>query len=98
MRKLNLDELSVDSFETNAQPASRGTVKGHEWTEPFVCGESDLVSCGGSCGFTNCGDRTCAPGCTADVSCNGTCNCATYDFTCEYTGPNPEGTCCQQTC
>jgi hypothetical protein len=98
MRKLNLDELSVDSFETNAQPAGRGTVQAHEWTDPFQCTESNLVSCGGSCGFTNCDEHTCARGCTADVSCGGTCNCPTFDFTCEYTSPNPEGTCCGQTC
>lgn len=98
MRKLNLDQLSVESFETNAQPAGRGTVRGNEWTEPFECGESDLVSCGGSCGHTNCNDHTCAYNCTQQVSCNGTCNCGTREISCQYTAPDPMGTCCGQTC
>jgi hypothetical protein len=98
MRKLNLDQLSVESFETNTQPAARGTVRGNEWTEPFECGESDLVSCGGSCGYTNCGDHTCAHGCTGDASCGNSCNCPTRPITCQYTSPDPIGTCCGATC
>jgi hypothetical protein len=96
MRKLNLDQLSVESFETNTQPAARGTVRGNEWTEPYECGESDLVSCGGSCGYTNCDDRTCR-GCTG-ASCGSTCTCPTREITCEATSPDPVGTCCHYQC
>jgi hypothetical protein len=99
MRKLNLEQLEVESFETSGAVVSRGTVRAHEWTEPFQCGpDSNLVSCGGSCGYTNCGEHSCQIGCSDDVSCGGSCACATWDITCEYTAPNPEGTCCGITC
>jgi hypothetical protein len=99
MRKLNLEQLEVESFETSGQAMSRGTVQAHEWTEPIDCGpDSNLVSCGGSCGITNCGERTCRQGCTDGGTCGNSCNCPTWEMTCEYTAPNPEGTCCGLTC
>jgi hypothetical protein len=78
--RLELDQLTVDSFDTAVPAAKRGTVMGEE-----------QCTCPSACN-TNC---TC-PGCpTCDhtycnqASCNGTCDdsCASYCHTCagEYT-------------
>jgi hypothetical protein len=95
---LNVEELSVQSFETQDAPVQRGTVQGRGLTDsPDEC-ETDLVSCGGSCWNTNCGEWTCHIGCTQGATCGNTCGCGTVRITCEFTSPNPEGTCCGQTC
>jgi hypothetical protein len=79
---LNLDELAVESFDTQAVGAERGTVRGHE--------DTDAVSCFGSCApATKCGcvppsitlmptDANCPSqaGCTGGVIC--TFECPTY--------------------
>jgi hypothetical protein len=97
MRKLNLEHLQVESFETSAASVQRGTVQAHAWTNPPQCW-TDEASCGGSCGPTQCDENTCYAGCTQGQSCGGSCNCPTWEMTCEYTAPNPEGTCCGLTC
>jgi hypothetical protein len=86
--KLNLDDLSVESFHASASQALDGTVVAHE------TGQWD-VSCGGSCADTcdpcnwetrgqqfSCYD-TCEYGCNQPIS-RWSC-----DFTCgiEYTNP-----------
>ncbi|MFL5538370.1 MAG: pinensin family lanthipeptide, partial [Longimicrobiaceae bacterium] len=55
--KLDLDQLSVESFETNAtEDARRGTVKAH----------SHVHTCGASC-YDTC--ATCDPSCASCVTC-----------------------------
>jgi len=97
MRKLNLDQLEVETFETSVQSGLRGTVQAHGETELPQC-VSDEWSCGGSCYRTNCGERTCEPDCTAGATCAGTCTCPTLEPTCEPTAPDPFGTCCHFAC
>ena len=68
--KLNLDQLTVDSFDT-AEPAARnGTVFGEQCTCDTACTcpgcPSCDVTCPGTCAFT-CDDDTCA------YSCDGGC-------------------------
>jgi len=89
---LKLDTLSVQSFDTLPAPTGRGTVQGRD-------SETDLVSCGGSCYHTNCGEWTCL-GCPTNGqnTCANTCRCQTIDITCEFTSPNPVGTCCGAEC
>ncbi|HET7233407.1 MAG TPA: hypothetical protein VFJ16_25575 [Longimicrobium sp.] len=90
--KLDLDQLTVDSFDTNPPAGERrGTVQGLARTLYDTC----LCSGGGTC-------ISCDPGCdnsvggTCDVSCGGTC-----DNTCNCTGNSCYGTCnvsCNVTC
>lgn len=87
---LKLDELMVESFQTTDPAGDRGTVLAHE-------SETDLVSC------TSCGETYCGPSCefcSGGNTCNGCTGtaCPTFEPTCEYTSPNPEGTCCGLTC
>jgi hypothetical protein len=94
MKKLSLklDTLSVQSFETLPTPSGRGTVQARG-------SETDLLSCGGSCGYTNCEDWTCL-GCPTNGqnTCANSCNCQTQDITCQASGFNPVGTCCGAEC
>jgi hypothetical protein len=76
--RLNLDQLTVDSFDTSTTVREKGTVFGEQCTCWTNC------TCPGcpTCDNTACGQHTCG------VSCNGTC-----DFTCElgcgYSGDDP---------
>jgi hypothetical protein len=48
-RKLEIDKLEVESFDTQARPVRRGTVKAHEWSEfPWT-----LDTCYNSCGWSD---------------------------------------------
>jgi hypothetical protein len=77
MRKLKLDSLTVESFETAAPHTSRGSVQGHEDTAESVC------LCPGSEGwecqtwdYDACGDTyylDCTFACTDFASCQGGC-------------------------
>jgi len=84
--KLDLDQLTVDSFDTVvANNAGRGTVAAHSHAcvSPFeTCA---ALSCNNTCG-------TCDPSCASCASCYGTC----YN-TC---GPSCNGSCetCQTNC
>jgi hypothetical protein len=93
--KLNLDELTIDSFDTTANENARGTVVGEEqctcWT---ACGQNTCpgcptcdASCNGTCGATCAGScyGTC-DGASCGYSCDG--YCTQYDATC-----NGYGTC-----
>lgn len=55
--KLNVDELSVESFRTVALESRTGTVNGHSIFLPSVLNETDAYSCGGTCG--TCGGTDC---------------------------------------
>jgi hypothetical protein len=77
--KLNLDQLSVDSFDTTRPVAKAGTVFGEQCTCYTNCTCPGCPTCDTSCNGSC--DGTCA------ASCNGTC----YEYTC---GPDTNcGTC-----
>lgn len=85
-RRLNIDELSIESFETDALAEPRGTVEARQ-TGPFepvscACATDEFISCPFTCGFYSCEGNTCAATCnpTCGASCNGTCG-----YTCEGT-------------
>jgi hypothetical protein len=92
--KLNLDELSVDSFDTSVGERPRGTVFGEQCTCYTQCTCPGCptcdASCNGTCGGT-CGENTCA------ASCNGTCGAATCGYSCNYTDCDCLPPTCQQT-
>lgn len=71
--KLELENLVVDSFDTEAAHGRQGTVFGDECTCPTNC------TCPGcpTCEATGCDPNTC------DVSCYGTCGRDWTCFTCE---------------
>ncbi|HLM68605.1 MAG TPA: hypothetical protein VK358_13795 [Longimicrobium sp.] len=84
--KLNLEQLTVDSFDTSAGEKPRGTVFGEQCTCYTNCTCPGCPTCDASCNGT-CGG-TCA------ASCNGTCNCpGTYDYSCEGCTREPVATC-----
>ena len=93
--KLNLDELSVDSFDTQVTEKEKGTVFGEQQCTCVTlctcpgCPTCD-ASCGGTCGAT-CGQNTCA------ASCYGTCGGATCAYSCNYTDCGCEPATCLQT-
>lgn len=94
---LELDQLTVESFETADGSGNPGTVRANEGTQVFQCGEdSNLVSCGGSCHHTSCDDPATCYGCT-NPSNDFTCRCTVFEPTCQPSGPAPD-TCCQMTC
>jgi hypothetical protein len=73
--RLEIEELSVESFATAASRADAGTVRGFDSTtgHQIICGCTDQGGgCGGSagCGTYGCGSANCATGtCTNDVTC-----------------------------
>jgi hypothetical protein len=86
--KLNLDELTVDSFDTTRSEKPKGTVFGEQCTCYTNCTCPGCPTCDASC------NGTCDASCngTCDASCNGTCGdscdyCGTaYDYTCRNYG------------
>ena len=60
--KLNLDQLSVDSFDTTRAEAKTGTVFGEQCTCYTNCTCPGCPTCDASCNGT------------CDASCNGTCD------------------------
>lgn len=76
--KLNLDELSVESFDTMKSEKTRGTVVGEQCTCYTYCDTCPgCPTCDASCNGT------------CDASCNGTCyeatcvDCGSGDYTCD---------------
>ncbi|HEX6042547.1 hypothetical protein [Longimicrobium sp.] len=67
--KLNLEDLSVDSFDTTRSERPKGTVFGEQCTCYTQCTCPGCPTCDASC------NGTCYASCngTCDVSCNGTC-------------------------
>ena len=101
--KLNLDQLTVDSFDTSAPKAEKGTVFGEQCTCYTNCTCPGCptcdASCNGTCGGT-CGDNTCAESCYGSCeTCGGdTCDyyvCG-YSWACDtyYPCPSPIYTIC----
>ena len=76
--KLNLEQLSVDSFDTTRSEKPKGTVFGEQCTCYTNCTCPGCPTCDATCAYT-CDDATC-PNCpTCNASCNGTCDCGTWD-------------------
>jgi hypothetical protein len=88
--KLNLDDLTVDSFDTTLSERPKGTVFGEQCTCYTNCTCPGCPTCDGTC------PNTCAYTCD-DVSCNGTCNCGT-DNTCGYSCYHTDCGCLPPTC
>ena len=96
---LNLEDLSVDSFDTTAMQKAKGTVFGEQCTCYTNCTCPGCPTCYNTCAYT-CDDATC-PACpTCAASCNGTCqNCGTDAYSCYDTNCCPiEETCLQTGC
>ena len=84
--KLEIENLAVESFDTQAAAKPKGTVFGEQCTCYTACTCPGCPTCDNTCAYT-CDDATC-PACpTCAASCNGTC-----DDSCNY------GTCGEYTC
>jgi hypothetical protein len=75
--KLELEQLTVDSFDTATPEANRGTVMGEQGpcTCPTACSCPGCPTCDNTCNQPSCGDtcyNTCYP-CGTD-----------YGYTCDY--------------
>src|SRR5688572_4560255 len=44
---LHLDDLTVESFDTSAPVPARGTVQGHDHSDPSACDNSGFCTCYG---------------------------------------------------
>jgi hypothetical protein len=68
--KLQLEDLSVESFDTTAPAKAKGTVFGEQCTCYTNCTCPGCPTCEASC------NGTCDASCngTCDASCNGTCD------------------------
>jgi hypothetical protein len=90
---LNLDQLTVDSFDTVAAEPKKGTVFGEQCTCYTQCTCPGCPTCYHTC---NQADHTCGPTCeTCDFSCGGSCwytECPTTGETCNPS--NLPGPCC----
>lgn len=79
--KLELDDIQVESFETNRLEAERGTVRGHVSIANPCTGQCDTVNdatCDPEAGCTNtaAGDYTCiATNCADQCSTGVWCSC-----------------------
>ena len=91
--KLNLEQLSVDTFHTSSARAEKGTVFGEQCTCYTNCTCPGCPTCYATCAGNTCAG-TCGPN-TCAASCNGTCgdSCDCGFETCLNTacGPSP---CC----
>jgi hypothetical protein len=86
--KLNLDELAVESFDTQPLVREKGTVFGEQCTCPTQCTCPGCPTCDATCDFTcddySCGGEATCAGHTCDGTCHGddTCGFSCWD-TCE---------------
>jgi hypothetical protein len=96
---LNLEQLTVDSFDTSTTPAKRGTVFGEQCTCYTQCTCpgcptcANYNTCDATCGATcanTCDDYTCAASCNG--TCGASCDC-TQNYTC-YCPPSCNQTAC----
>jgi hypothetical protein len=78
--KLQLDNLSVESFDTTCEAKGHGTVRGEQATN--TC--PGCPTCAATCAYT-CDDATCPQCPTCAASCNGTCAGATCFDSCGRT-------------
>jgi hypothetical protein len=92
---LDLDQLAVDTFDTEAAQPRRGTVFGEQCTCPTACTCPGCPSCDATCPATcanTCDDYSCGG------SCGGTCNtCPTGAVSCYDTDCFCEPQTCQNT-
>jgi len=65
-KKLRIEALSVDSFQVSAATSGRGTVRGHDSSDPYHCASGE-PSCLGTCDDT-CG-LSCNDSCLPDLTC-----------------------------
>lgn len=88
MRKLTLriEALKVETFETQAAEARRGTVRGY--SADWQC--TAALSCDYGCNTRD--DGTCPTGITCAISCGETC-----DASCQASGCGSCGPACQPT-
>ncbi|MFL5380898.1 MAG: hypothetical protein ACJ8GN_00095 [Longimicrobiaceae bacterium] len=88
--ELNLEDLQVDSFDTQARPHARGTVLAND-SEPPTEGYSECTGCntgaGSGCDTNDAvcwantwGGRTCDTTCAQII-----CGCSAYDTDCDAT-------------
>ncbi len=88
---LNLEDLSVDSFDTTATQKAKGTVFGEQCTCYSECTCPGCPTCDASCNGTC--DDTCANTCAYtcdDASCAGTCgDDCNYSLYCDTNQPCP---------
>ena len=95
--KLDLEDLSVESFATTPEPRREGgTVFGQQCTCYTQCTCPGCPTCDASCNGT-CGgtcDASCNGTCggTCGASCNGTCGCEFSAPGCNYTVVGCTGT------
>jgi hypothetical protein len=77
--KLQLEDLTVDSFDTSSTEKPKGTVFGEQCTCYTNCTCPGCPTCDASC------NGTCGGSCngTCGASCYGTCDCQTNN-TCNY--------------
>ncbi len=88
---LNLEDLSVDSFDTTAAQKAKGTVFGEQCTCYTNCTCPGCPTCDRTCPNTcayTCDDNTCAYTCD-DASCAGTCDGCNYSDVCDTNMPCP---------
>ena len=74
MRKLKLEALTVESFETSdATPQARGTVDAHGKPKPPTLQTYDVQACGETQYFD------CTLGCSLNTYCVGACGVTEYN-------------------
>jgi hypothetical protein len=85
--KLQLEDLTIESFATTAPAKARGTVFGEQCTCYTQCTCPGCPTCDASC------NGTCAASCngTCDASCGG--GCGTWDYSCDCTNDSCVYTC-----
>lgn len=98
--KLNMEDLSVDSFDTTRGEQARGTVVGEQQCTCYtLCTCPGCPTCDATCPATcahTCDDATCA-GCGSAYTCEVSCNYTDCRFQCQAScqntacGPSP---CC----
>ena len=74
MRKLKLEALTVESFETAGVPQERGTVEAHAKPRPTTLNTYNVDACGDTNYFD------CTLGCSLNTNCAGACGVS--DFGC----------------
>ncbi|HEY0016543.1 MAG TPA: hypothetical protein VGC13_09505 [Longimicrobium sp.] len=87
---LNLEDLTVDSFDTTSTQKAKGTVFGEQCTCYTNCTCPGCPTCYASCNGTC--DNTCANTCAYtcdDASCVNTCNGCNYSDVCNSRQPCP---------
>ena len=96
-RRLAVEELGVESFDTSPVPRMRGTVAGHYFTA-VNCATDEYVSCAGSCDVDKCfpvatGASGCYPYTCGEPTCvSGVQTCG--ESSCDPPGCSGPGTPC----